>query len=117
MRTLAFAGDASDLEEMLGNLLENAARFARSQVRLGVAAEGDEVVFLVDDDGPGLAEEDRERAVSRGVRLDERRSGSGLGLSIVSDITEAYGGTLALERSPLGGLRARLALPYASRRR
>lgn len=108
-----FAGDASDLEEMLGNLLDNASRFAAAQVRVAAAVEGGSLVCTVHDDGPGLSDAEIERATARGVRLDERRSGSGLGLSIVCDIVEAYDGALEMDRSPLGGLRVRLSLPYA----
>ena len=113
---LAFAGDASDLQEMLGNLLENASRFARTEVRLDCRLQDGALVLTVDDDGSGLAAEQMAEALGRGVRLDERRSGSGLGLSIVSDIAAAYDGSIALERSPLGGLRAVLRLPYAGPR-
>ena len=112
--TLAFAGDASDLQEMLGNLLENASRFASSRVVVSARIEDEHLVITIDDDGTGLTSDEMENAMSRGVRLDERRSGSGLGLSIVAEITEAYDGAFALELSPLGGLRARLALPYAN---
>ena len=115
--SLEFAGEKGDLEEMLGNLIENASRFARSQVRVDVERQDRDLLFLVDDDGDGLDDAQMKRALSRGVRLDERRSGSGLGLSIVVETAEAYGGAFTLERSGLGGLRAVLRLPYALRRR
>lgn len=100
-----------DLEEMLGNLIDNGCKWARS--RLAVAALRDDglVVVTVDDDGAGLDEAMRETVLQRGVRADETAPGSGLGLAIVRDLAEAYGGTIALEPSPLGGLRARLTLP------
>ena len=110
-----FAGDASDLEEVLGNLMENASRFAASRIAVSATIEGGRVLVAVDDDGPGLSDDEMRDAASRGVRLDERRSGSGLGLSIVAEIVEAYDGAFTMERSPLGGLRASVRLPYASR--
>jgi signal transduction histidine kinase len=100
-----------DLEEMLGNLLDNACKWASSQVVLVARAEGDRVAIDVDDDGAGLNPVMRERVLQRGVRADETAPGSGLGLAIVRDLAEAYGGTIALEPSPLGGLRVRLQLP------
>lgn len=115
---LKFAGEREDFEEMLGNLLENAAKWANGSV---VVAAGkprgrqDRAMFTVtvEDDGPGLEAQERETALSRGERLDTTKPGSGLGLSIVSELAELYGGTLVLERSTLGGLRARLVLPLA----
>jgi signal transduction histidine kinase len=98
--------DRQDLAEVLGNLIENAARHAASRVLVSAeAAPG--FVIHVEDDGPGLDEAERLRAVKRGVRLDERQGGSGLGLAIVQDVLEAYGWGLSLDTSPeLGGLRA-----------
>lgn len=100
-----------DLEEMLGNLLDNACRFARMRVVVDSVDSGDAVLILVDDDGPGLAAEQREAVLGRGVRADEKAPGSGLGLAIVHDLAELYGGSIALQQSPLGGLRAELTLP------
>jgi len=110
--------EREDLDEMLGNLIDNACKWARAAVRVGAArAEGAgervSVSITVDDDGPGLAPELRDRVVRRGVRADESAPGSGLGLAIVRDLAELYGGTIALEDAPLGGLRARLTLPAA----
>ncbi len=114
---LVFAGDKHDVEEMLGNLLENAAKWSRSKFSLsGQMAErnGRAVVILtVDDDGPGIPQDQAERAMKRGQRLDETVPGTGLGLSIVSDTAAEYGGQLQLERADMGGLRARLILPAA----
>jgi len=100
-----------DLDEMLGNLLDNACKWAASRVRLEAARSGAMVVLTVDDDGPGLAAESRTVVLERGVRMDEAAPGSGLGLAIVRDLAELYGGRVALEEAPLGGLRARLVLP------
>ncbi len=100
-----------DLEEMLGNLLDNACKWARSRVTLSTAVDGGRVVITVDDDGSGLDESMREQVLRRGVRADETAPGSGLGLAIVRDLAEAYGGSILLERSPDGGVRARLTLP------
>ncbi len=102
-----------DLEEMLGNLLDNACRWAAAAVRVEVTREGDTLVFAVTDDGPGLTPSERELALRRGVRLDEATPGSGLGLAIVRDLAELYGGSLTLGAAPGGGLCARLVLPGA----
>ncbi len=112
---LRFRGEKQDLEEMLGNLLDNAFKWARSAVR--VTAEEIEqggvhrLALLIDDDGPGLPDEAMAEVLKRGRRLDETTPGSGLGLSIVVDLAKLYGGELSLHRAPLGGLRARLVLP------
>ncbi|MEM9734588.1 MAG: HAMP domain-containing sensor histidine kinase [Pseudomonadota bacterium] len=106
-----FAGEAQDLEELLGNLLENASRHAKQHVMVSVSAEDQRLVLSIDDDGPGLTHAQRQRALQRGVRLDETEPGSGLGLSIVRDIATEYGGKFVLESSALGGLRAVVFLP------
>jgi signal transduction histidine kinase len=100
-----------DLDEMLGNLLDNACKWARSQVLLAAVRSDEVMTITVDDDGPGLATELREKVLLRGVRADERASGSGLGLAIVRDLAELYQGSIVLNDSPLGGLRATLTLP------
>lgn len=102
-----------DLHEVLGNLLDNAARHARRRVQLSLQATDGGLALCVDDDGPGIAPEARTLALQRGARLDESHRGSGLGLAIVADLVEVYGGRFALEDGPLGGLRARLWLPLA----
>ena len=102
-----------DLDEMLGNLLDNACKWSRSRVVVEAAAGNGRVVVTVDDDGPGLSPELRQAVLRRGVRADEAAPGSGLGLAIVRDLAELYGGAIALEASPAGGLRARLELPAA----
>jgi signal transduction histidine kinase len=100
---------------MVGNLLDNACKWASSQVRASAEpAEGKRrFVVVVDDDGPGLTEEQRKKAVKRGQRMDESKPGSGLGLSIVADLAHLYKGRFELEPSPEGGLRAKLELPAA----
>ena len=100
-----------DLDEMLGNLLDNACKWARSRVTI-TSVERDSVVSIaVDDDGPGLAASMRDVVLQRGVRADEAAPGSGLGLAIVRDLAELYGGSITLGESPIGGLRATLELP------
>ncbi|MEO1092787.1 MAG: sensor histidine kinase [Pseudomonadota bacterium] len=106
-----FRGERQDLEEMIGNLAENACGHATSLVQLHAAAADGRLVVTVDDDGPGLTADAMARATQRGVRLDERAGSAGLGLAIVGDLAELYGGTLALKRSVLGGLACRLELP------
>lgn len=108
-----FRGDESDLEEMAGNLLDNACKWARSAVRLSAGAEGRQVRVEIDDDGPGLTDEEAGQVLRRGVRLDEKTPGSGLGLDIVKELVDVYGGSLTLTRSELGGLKATLLLPSA----
>ncbi len=98
---------------MLGNLIDNACKWARSRVRIAAAAEGDRLRFVVEDDGPGLSESDREAVVERGRRLDESVPGSGLGLAIVQDIADLYGGGLTLSAASPNGLHAELDLPAA----
>jgi len=110
-----FRGEKQDFEEMLGNLLDNAFKWAESTVEVSLD-QGREVmpgriVLLIDDDGPGLPDDAMADVLKRGRRLDEAVPGSGLGLSIVVDLAKLYGGELSLQRSPLGGLRVRLALP------
>jgi signal transduction histidine kinase len=109
--TLSFRGERQDLEEMAGNLMDNAAKWARHRVRVRAWSEGARLVLSVDDDGPGLSPEDRARVGERGERLDESVPGSGLGLAIIHDISKLYAGFLSLEDSELGGLKARLTLP------
>ena len=99
------------LKEMLGNLLDNACKWARGQVRVRLSVEGPRVRIEVDDDGPGIAPGQRALALQRGQRLDERQSGSGLGLAIVDELARLHGGTLELADADLGGLRAVLWLP------
>lgn len=107
---VVFAGEREDLEELLGNLLENAMKWAKNAAKVTIvqAPDGNEDFFeiAIEDDGPGIPEEKARDALKRGRRLDETKPGTGLGLAIVADLVNEYGGTLALERSSLGGLRA-----------
>lgn len=103
--------DPQDLQELAGNLLENALRWAESRVTLRVGAEEEGIGLHIEDDGPGMSPEQREAALARGARLDERRSGSGLGLAIVEELVTLYGGRLALDRARLGGLKVDVWLP------
>lgn len=108
-----FRGERQDLDDMVGNLMENACKYGGGQVHVQVTAAGARLIITVEDDGPGLAPEQRERALARGARLDESAPGQGLGLSIVAELARMYGGALALDDSPLGGLKAHLVLPAA----
>ncbi|MBD8618818.1 sensor histidine kinase N-terminal domain-containing protein [Sphingomonas sp. CFBP 13728] len=107
--------ERQDLDEMLGNLIENAAKYGGGSVFVTVGAQSGFVEFLVEDDGVGIPEEERVRIFDRGVRLDTGKPGTGLGLAIVRDVAEIYEGTVALEESEdLGGLLVRLRLPAAN---
>jgi len=97
-----------DLDEILGNVLDNACKWARARVEITAAAAANFVTVTIDDDGPGLAASMRDAVLQRGVRADEAAPGSGFGLAIVRDLLELYEGEIALEASPLGGLRVRL---------
>ena len=120
-RETRFLGERQDLEEMVGNLVDNACKWAQSRVAIEVLAAhadapaGNIMRVVVDDDGPGLTPSQRERVqvARRGNRLDETKPGSGLGLSIVTDLAALYGGALTLGTAPIGGLRAELVLPAA----
>jgi signal transduction histidine kinase len=107
----SFSGEAEDLEELVGNLVDNACKWARARVRIRGYPDEDRLVLDVEDDGPGLDEELHADALQRGKRLDEAMSGSGLGLAIVRELADLYGGSVALTRADLGGLRARIELP------
>jgi len=105
----------ADLDEMLGDLLDNACKWARSHVSVSSQASGDNrVIVTVDDDGPGIEPSMRDAVLQRGVRADEAAPGSGFGLAIVREVAEVYGGSVALTASPAGGLRATLTLSAAS---
>jgi signal transduction histidine kinase len=112
---LAFAGERQDLQEMAGNLIENACKWSRRKVRVTAEAVGDapRLRLAVEDDGPGLPPERRDEVLKRGARLDETAPGSGLGLSIVDELARAYGGSLSLSDSRLGGLKITIELPRA----
>ena len=102
-----------DVDEMLGNLLDNACKWARRRVIVASRVDADTVLITVDDDGAGLAADLRQAVLQRGVRGDEAAPGSGIGLGIVRDLAELHGGTIVLDASALGGLRATLRLPAA----
>ena len=107
-----FAGEVQDLQEMLGNLLDNACKWARSRVVIETACQSAELIIDIGDDGPGISPEAVNSVLLRGVRLDESTPGSGLGLSIVTELATLYRGRLEFSSSPrLGGLQARLVLP------
>ena len=111
---LGFRGERQDLQEILGNLMENACKWAKRRIRVSAGPTGlGQMVVVVEDDGPGLPAEQREAALERGARLDETTPGSGLGLSIVVELTRAYGGRITLADSDLGGLKVLLELPAA----
>ena len=111
-----FVGDRADLMEMLGNLLDNACKWCTQRVRLTVSIDPagevqENMTVIVEDDGPGVSAENRARVLERGVRTDETVPGHGLGLAMVRETVELYGGTLAVDTSPLGGARFELHLP------
>ncbi|MEM6463396.1 MAG: HAMP domain-containing sensor histidine kinase [Pseudomonadota bacterium] len=103
----------TEVTEILGNVLDNAGKWARSKVRVALTEDTDFGTIVVDDDGPGVPQKDRGRILKQGMRLDESRSGSGLGLTIVKDIVEVHRGALHMGRAPSGGLRIRIRLPAA----
>ncbi len=106
-----FRGEAQDLEEMLGNLMDNACKWARSQVLVRAECAKDRLLIVVEDDGPGIPEQRQVEVLQRGHRLDEKVPGSGLGLDIAQDIAGLYRGSITLDRGSSGGLRAQLDLP------
>jgi signal transduction histidine kinase len=115
---IRFRGEQQDLEEMVGNLVDNAFKWAQSRVvvetvleKLDARDDHHTIRIVVDDDGPGLSPQQREQVARRGRRLDETKPGSGLGLSIVVELASLYGGGLTLGTAPIGGLRAELMLP------
>lgn len=111
---LTFRGHPRDLEDMIGNLMDNAAKWTRSRIEVVVRKVEDGVCSVrISDDGPGLTAEEIEEALKRGARLDEATPGSGLGLSIVKDLADAYKGSLEFSRSEMGGLQVKLHLPIA----
>lgn len=111
---LCFQGEKQDFMELAGNVMENAGKWCKGRIRAEATPSGEaRMILTVDDDGPGLPPEERAQALKRGQRLDENAPGSGLGLSIVDELTRAYGGTVQLGESAMGGLRVILDLPRA----
>jgi len=111
---LCFQGEKQDFMELAGNVMENAGKWCKGRIRAEATPSGEaRMILTVDDDGPGLPPEERAQALKRGQRLDENAPGSGLGLSIVDELTRAYGGSVQLGESPMGGLRVILDLPRA----
>ncbi len=116
---LKFKGEKHDFEELVGNLLDNAFKWANTRVKVTLTDmqlgefELDCFVLVVDDDGPGVASEMRLAALQRGRRMDETKPGSGLGLSIVTELVDIYGGEIKLGKSSLGGLKVEMTLPRA----
>lgn len=110
--TLCFQGERQDFMELAGNVMENAGKWCKGKVRAeAVASSPEQMTLTVDDDGPGLPPDRWSDALKRGQRMDEHTPGSGLGLSIVDELARAYGGSVTLGASPLGGLRVTLVLP------
>lgn len=115
IKTLSVHVERQDLDEMLGNLIENAAKYGGGSVFVTISAEEGMAVIAVEDDGSGISPDDREKLFNRGVRLDSSKPGTGLGLAIVRDVAEIYGGTITLDESEdMGGVLARLRLPLAA---
>ena len=111
---LMFRGEKRDLEEMVGNLLDNACKWTRAKIKVTIETDTDrgaKIRITIDDDGPGMAAEQYENVLKRGTRLDETTPGTGFGLSIVNDLAKAYNGALTLDKSPMGGLRTVLVIP------
>ncbi len=109
--------DGQDIQELVGNLMDNALRWAHSDVQLQLESDGQQLTLTVSDDGPGMNESECQQAVQRGKRLDEQRSGSGLGLAIVTDLVALYSGQLHLSRASTGGLKVVVELPVVARNR
>lgn len=112
-----FAGEKEDLEEVIGNLMENAGKWGRSQILMSLHKTSNDTEFMItiEDDGPGLAADKMAEAMQRGRRIDETKPGTGLGLAIVQDTVKEYGGQFVLKSSQLGGLRAQITLPLVKK--
>lgn len=108
---VVFRGEKRDLEEMAGNLMDNACKWTKSAISVKSHIDGDQFIITVSDDGPGMAADQYKEAIKRGARLDEATPGSGFGLAIVDDLSRAYKGSLILGKSDMGGLKSILELP------
>jgi len=106
-----FRGDEGDLTEVLGNLLDNAFKWSRGRIRIGASTRDRRLVLSIEDDGPGIPASAAEEVLQRGVRADQTTPGHGIGLAVVRDIAEAYGGSVRIERSELGGAAITLEFP------
>ena len=106
-----FRGDEGDLTEVLGNLLDNAFKWSRGRIRIGALTHERRLVLSIEDDGPGIPESAAQEVLQRGVRADQTRPGHGIGLAVVRDIAEAYGGSVRIEPSELGGAAITLEFP------
>ncbi|MCK5189001.1 MAG: GHKL domain-containing protein, partial [Methylococcales bacterium] len=107
---LIFRGDEGDLMEVLGNLLDNAFKWAHQNIEISAQQSGKQLLIVIDDDGSGIAQEKAEKLLQRGVRADQTTAGHGIGLSIVKSIAHAYGGNLSISKSDLGGAKVRVLL-------
>jgi two-component system sensor histidine kinase PhoQ len=112
-----FIGDAGDLSEMLGNLIENAYKYCQHKVHVSACNEGSELRVTIDDDGPGISAKDFELLLERGTRADESVAGQGIGLAVVNETARLYNGALSVAASPMGGARIELRLGRAGERR
>lgn len=112
--SIRVAIDAQDLQELVGNLVDNAAKWARSKVHVMASQAGADALLRIEDDGPGIDESEHEQVLGRGLRLDEQQPGSGLGLAIVKDLATLYGLDICLGRAGLGGLRVEIRFPGAT---
>jgi len=110
-KPLYFRGEKNDFEEIIGNIVENACKWANSKVMIIVSGENEKLNIIVKDDGLGLNDKEIKEILLRGVRLDEKVQGSGLGLDIVKELVDVYSGSLSLTRAKLGGLKVELSLP------
>jgi two-component system sensor histidine kinase PhoQ len=110
-QTLGFNGDITDLMEMLGNVLDNACKVATKQVTLSVLTRLNKLLIHIEDDGPGIPKDKREKLLERGIRLDSYKEGQGIGMAVVADLISAYQGQLEIEQSNLGGAKLTLIFP------
>jgi two-component system sensor histidine kinase PhoQ len=100
-----FFGDERDLMELLGNLVDNACKYGRGRVTISISGGASQVVFVVEDDGPGIPQAQRDEVLRRGARLDTKAAGQGIGLAVVMEIVDRYGGEIGIDASGLGGLK------------
>jgi two-component system sensor histidine kinase PhoQ len=107
---VAFKCDKTDVMELLGNILDNACKAAHSQIKVSLKQTND-VIILVEDDGPGISDKNKESLLTRGIRLDTYAEGQGIGMAVVSDLVDAYGGSLDIGKSNLGGAKIQIAFP------